>query len=51
MKTSILVGVICLLFAGSVWASCRSNTIVTPDGKVVICTICCNQGQCTTVCY
>jgi hypothetical protein len=36
MKTTISVGVFCLLFAGAVYAQCTSNRVVTPEGKVVI---------------
>ncbi len=51
MKTTISVGVFCLLFAGAVYAQCTSNRVVTPEGKVVICQTCCFEGNCTTVCY
>lgn len=32
------------------YAACLTNTIVTPDGKVIMCTTCCYGGNCTTTC-
>ena len=37
--------------AASVWASCTTTTIFTPDGKVIICTSCCYYGNCTVTCF
>lgn len=51
MKKSILIGAFLSLFATVVWANCTSTTVVTPEGKIVICNVCCVQGRCTTICY
>lgn len=32
-------------------AQCTTNTIFTPDGRVVTCQVCCWSGNCTTQCF
>lgn len=39
------------LFATAVYASCVTNTIITSDGKTLICQTCCYGGSCNTVCF
>lgn len=31
-------------------ANCSTQTIVMPDGRVINCTICCYNGNCSTTC-
>lgn len=40
-----------LTFATAVYAQCRTNTIYTADGRVIMCTTCCYGGNCTTNCF
>ena len=48
----VLVGFITLVFATAVYANCRTQTITTPDGRFVVCTVCCDQwGNCNTTCF
>lgn len=37
--------------ATAVWASCTTHTFTSSSGRMVICTTCCNFGNCTTNCY
>ena len=36
--------------ATAAYAGCFTNTVFTPQGQVLICTTCCDAGQCTTSC-
>ena len=46
----IIVGVVGLTLAAVAYANCFTNNVFTPDGKVIICTTCCYNGQCSTTC-
>ncbi len=50
MNKFILTAVLSLT-AFSVYASCTTSTISTPDGKFMVCTTCCNGGNCNTTCF
>jgi hypothetical protein len=45
-----------ILFVASItipamaYAYCTTQTIYYPDGRMVICTTCCNGGICNTTC-
>lgn len=40
------------LTALSVYAQCRTSTIITPDGRMIVCTTCCDQwGNCNSTCF
>lgn len=41
-----------LLVAASAFASqCTTQTIITPDGRLIVCSVCCDsRGNCTTMC-
>jgi hypothetical protein len=40
-----------ILFAATVAAAdCAVNSIVTSDGRILTCTICCHGGSCATTC-
>lgn len=45
---SIFVAILC--WHAEVEASCISQTIWGPEGKVTICTTCCLNNYCTTSC-
>lgn len=45
----LFVGLGLFLVAGVVYANCVTNTTYTRNG-IVICTICCYNGNCTTTC-
>ena len=32
------------------WADCGVNTIVTTDGRILSCVVCCLGGSCSTTC-
>lgn len=38
------------LFATAAYASCTTQTIIMPSGKMMVCTTCCSFGNCTTTC-
>lgn len=50
-----------ILFVVSFWtvvllsepalANCTTNTVYTPDGRVIMCQVCCYSGHCQTTCY
>ena len=46
----VIASVLALGFAGVVYAGCVTNTVVTPNGQLVVCTTCCENGMCTTTC-
>lgn len=39
-----------LLLASAYAVACTVQTVVTPDGKYLLCTTCCDKGYCTTFC-
>lgn len=46
----ILAGLCALGFATSVYAACSTHTY-TVNGKMMTCTTCCYNGNCTTNCF
>jgi len=46
----IFMAVIGLTFAGAVYASCTTHTIMS-NGKMITCTTCCYAGSCNTTCF
>ena len=46
-----LIGLILAMSATAVYAACTTNTIVGRDGRLTICTTCCNGGNCMTNCF
>ena len=46
----LLTLVILLATATVASADCGVNTIVTTDGRIISCTICCLGGSCATTC-
>ncbi len=54
MKTLIAVvamGWLLVWCAEPALAQCTTNTIFTPDGRTVICQVCCWNGTCQTHCF
>lgn len=49
MKKYILAAVLALT-ATAAYATCYTNTTITQDGRMVICTTCCYGTNCTTTC-
>ena len=45
-----LLALILAAVATAAYAGCFTNTVITPDGTVLICTTCCENGMCTTNC-
>lgn len=45
----IIIAIAIAMSATAVYANCVTNTTVTRDGMIV-CTTCCNSGNCTTTC-
>ena len=46
----IIFGLVVATVATAAYAGCFTNTVVTPDGRLVVCTTCCENGMCTTTC-
>ena len=46
-----LIGAVLLAVAGVAYANCTTNLITYPNGKMVSCTTCCYNGNCTTNCF
>jgi hypothetical protein len=42
-----------ILTAPAAWANCRTHTVFTADGKVLVCQTCCygDGSNCTTFCF
>ena len=47
---SVLFSVFAATYANFAYANCTTQTFIMPDGKMMICTTCCNYGNCTTTC-
>jgi predicted small secreted protein len=45
-----IIGVVLALSAGVVYANCVTNTTFS-GGRMIVCTICCYSGNCTTTCF
>lgn len=51
-----LIGALVILLAVLAWhseaeAACYSETITTPDGRIIICWVCCSGSLCNTSCF
>ena len=47
----VLIGLWLTAIASVAYANCTTNTVTYPNGKMVICTTCCNNGHCNTTCF
>jgi hypothetical protein len=45
-----IIGVVLALSASAAYAACVTNTTFS-GGRMVVCTICCYSGSCTTTCF
>lgn len=51
MNYKQLIGLIALLAATSAYAACTMTTVIDPNtGLVKVCSLCCEDGMCTTIC-
>jgi len=50
MMKKLLVIASLVLATFVVHADCVTNTIIGKDGRMTVCTTCCNGGYCTTTC-
>ena len=50
MKAKAFIAAVALAFSGIAWA-CKTHTIMTSDGRMIMCTTCCYGGNCTTNCF
>jgi hypothetical protein len=52
MLKKFTVGIaLTIAMIGAAYA-CTTQTIIKPDGRIVICTVCCDRmGNCTTSCF
>ena len=51
MMKKLLAAACMMAMAGSVYARCTTQTLITGDGRMIVCTVCCdNWGNCTTTC-
>ena len=49
--SALILAIVFLTHASAAFAQCRSETIFLPDGRMMICTVCCfSTGHCTTNC-
>lgn len=45
------IALVLALAAGAVWAGCTTQTVISPNGKAMSCTTCCDgNGNCNTTC-
>ena len=49
MKKTVMALVLAAV-ATAAYAGCFTNTVVTADGQLVVCTTCCENGMCSTSC-
>ena len=47
----LIMGLCLTAVATVAYASCRTQTITTPDGRMTVCTTCCYGGNCNTTCF
>ena len=50
LKIILAFGAVFLIVA-SAYANCTTQTVETPDGKLVFCQTCCTGGNCVTTCF
>lgn len=51
MMRKIIFGLVVAAIATAAYAGCYTNNVVTPDGRLIVCTTCCYDGSgCTTTC-
>jgi len=50
MKKLVTAVLLALFVSGPAWATCTTNTLLLPDGRMMFCTTCCSGGNCTTTC-
>jgi len=47
----LLVAILLTVNAGMVYARCTTQTFIGSDGRMTVCTVCCDsRGNCTTTC-
>lgn len=47
----LLVAILLTATATAVYAQCTTQTFIAPEGRMTVCTVCCdNRGNCTTTC-
>jgi len=47
----LLIGLWLSAIATVAYANCTTQTITSPNGKMLFCQTCCYYGNCNTVCY
>jgi hypothetical protein len=51
MMKKLLAAVCMMAVAGAVYARCTTQTFIGSDGRMTVCTVCCDsRGNCTTTC-
>lgn len=46
-----LIAIAALLVATTAYAACTMTTVIDPNtGLVKVCSLCCENGMCTTIC-
>ena len=51
MKHKAIIAAALALMAGVVYANCTTQTFITDSGIIKTCSTCCDNGQCTTICF
>ena len=47
----LLAAILLTATATAVYARCTTQTLISPDGRMIVCTVCCDsRGNCTTTC-
>lgn len=50
IAVALVIGIV--MTAEPALANCTTQTIFTPDGRTVVCTVCCDGGgNCTSTCF
>jgi len=47
----IIVAILLAVSSMAASAQCNTHTIMTADGRMVMCTTCCFNGNCNTTCF
>jgi len=48
---NLLILITVAILSGAAYAACTTSTVIQPDGRVTVCSTCCDaNGNCNVVC-
>lgn len=47
----LMISTVIAIISGAAYAACTTSTVIQPDGRVTVCSTCCDaNNNCTVVC-